>query len=394
MARPKAPSYPRHKKGTLRWGRVLLLIGALAGGSIFFWYEAPAPDPSQKKFEELAAAIEKQTTPDVQNLGRAALPGQLPEDPKKPAVDPVRQAVATRTANATATNATQEQQAPPLPLPAKPTGTSPFMGKSLAQVTAEMATHRFIGRSPQDWGENLPGITTHLTHVWQAVKMPEQNVHGATPQQTAGAVQNARATVALTLDACGGRAGQSYDSELIAFLRAERIPATLFVSSLWIKNNRATLQELAADPLFEIASHGARHKPASIDGRSAYGNKGTASLAELIAEVEGNVRDIESATGKRPRWYRSGTAFYDDIAVSVIRLLHLGIAGYSIAADEGATLPAAKVEAKALAAKDGDIILAHMNHPKSGTREGLIKALTTLKANGVAFVPLSPPAKM
>ena len=106
------------------------------------------------------------------------------------------------------------------------------------------------------------------------------------------------------------------------------------------------------------------------------------------------MRDIENATGKRPRWYRSGTAFYDDIAVSVIRLLHLGIAGYSIAADEGATLPASKVEAKALAAKDGDIILAHMNHPNSGTREGLIKALTTLKANGVAFVPLSPATKM
>lgn len=220
--------------------------------------------------------------------------------------------------------------------------------------------------------------------------MPKQNAHGATPQQTAPAVHNARATVALTLDACGGRAGQSYDSELIAFLRAERIPATIFVSSLWIKNNRAALLELAADPLFEIASHGARHKPASIDGRSAYGNKGTASLAELIAEVEGNVRDIESATGKRPRWYRSGTAFYDDIAVSVIRLLHVGIAGYSIAADEGATLSASQVEAKTLAAKDGGIILAHMNHPKSGTREGLIKALTTLKANGVAFVTLSP----
>ena len=157
-----------------------------------------------------------------------------------------------------------------------------------------------------------------------------------------------------------------------------------------MRNNPETLRELASDPLFEIAAHGSRHKPCSVNGNSVYGIKGTASFDELVREVEGNARDIAAATGKRPRWFRSGTAYYDDVAVRVIRDLDLGIAGYSIAGDEGASLPAAKVAAKTLSAKDGDILLYHLNHPRGGTREGLERSLPALLEKGYVFVRLSP----
>ena len=157
-----------------------------------------------------------------------------------------------------------------------------------------------------------------------------------------------------------------------------------------MRGNPEALRDLAADPLFEIAAHGSRHKPCSVNGNSVYGIKGTASFDELTREVEGNARDIAAATGRRPRWFRSGTAYYDDVAVRVIRDLGLGIAGYSIAGDEGASLPAAKVAAKTLAAKDGDILLYHLNHPRSGTREGLERSLPVLLEKGFVFVRLSP----
>ena len=71
-------------------------------------------------------------------------------------------------------------------------------------------------------------------------------------------------TIALTLDACGGEHSRGYNSGLINFLRAEKIPATLFVSSLWIDRHPSVFMELARDPGFEIESHGYLHRACSV----------------------------------------------------------------------------------------------------------------------------------
>ena len=249
----------------------------------------------------------------------------------------------------------------------------PFAGKSLLEIAAVLG-RRYAGRTPVEWAEHMPGITSRFSPVEQA----------GNERETRRAP-----VVALTLDACGGRKGASFDAGLIEFLRENAIPATLFITSLWMRANPDILADLAADPLFEIGAHGARHRPCSVNGKSVYGISGTASFAELVSEVEGNARDLEKAAGKRPRWFRSGTAYYDDIAVSAIHDLGLGIAGYSIAGDEGATLPAARVAEKVLSARHGDILLLHMNKPQSGAREGLKKALPMLIQQGFVFVRLS-----
>ncbi len=240
---------------------------------------------------------------------------------------------------------------------------------SARAATLEEAQQRAVARfgtlRPHAWGEKLPGVQCSFPP------------HGED-----------NFIVALTLDACGGKA-RGYDAELIAFLREHSIPATLFLTNTWIQRHQDVFRSLAADPLFEIAAHGARHKPASVNGKGAYGIRGTLSVADLVQEVESNAELIHKLGGARPAWFRSGTAFYDDVAVRVIHSLDLRIAGYSIAADEGATLPAAEVAKHVLAAKPGDIILCHFNHPESGTRDGLKAALPQLLERGARFVRLS-----
>ncbi len=256
----------------------------------------------------------------------------------------------------------------------------PFAGWELSDIAAEMRKRH--GESPTKWAEKMPGITSRL-----AVEPPAGKPAPATDLATAlkSSVPPAPPVVALTLDACSG----AYDAELIAFLRAQKIPATLFVAGPWLRHNPDVFKELAADSLFEIAAHGNAHKPCSVNEREIYGIKGTASIAALVKEVEGNARDLHSAGAPRPRWFRSATAFYDDVAVAVIHDLGMSIAGYSITVDEGATLPADRVRAKTLGAKNGDILLAHMNHPDSGTRKGLMEALPRLREKGFVFVRLS-----
>ncbi len=221
------------------------------------------------------------------------------------------------------------------------------------------------GAATSDWGEHLPGVTDRVP------------------------VAPGQKTLYLTLDACGSPKGKGYDAELIDFLRARGIKATLFMTGMWIKANPEIFAALARDPLFSIQNHGARHRPASVDGKSVYGLQGTASREELRAEVEECALEIERVTGKKPRWYRCGTAYYDSGAIDLItRELGVKIAGFASTLDSGATQPAAEVKRRALAAKPGDILLAHMNHPESETFEGLAPALAILLERGYVFEQL------
>jgi peptidoglycan/xylan/chitin deacetylase (PgdA/CDA1 family) len=195
--------------------------------------------------------------------------------------------------------------------------------------------------------------------------------------------------VALTLDACGGRTGTGYDAELIDMLRRERVPATLFINARWIQANPRKFSQLAADPLFEIANHGTEHRPLSVTGRSAYGIAGTSSVAQAIDEVAVNQRLIRRLTGATPAFFRSGTAYYDDVAVRAVNDLGLRVVNFDILGDAGATYSAAQVENAMLTSKPGSIILAHMNRPAGGTAEGIEAALPKLNRRGLRFVRLS-----
>ena len=98
---------------------------------------------------------------------------------------------------------------------------------------------------------------------------------------------------------------------------------------------------------------------------------------------------LTALTGTAPTFYRTGTAHYDDVAVQIVDDLGLTPVGFSVNADDGATAPAAKVGAAISQAAPGSIVLAHMNHPRSGTGPGVAAALPAMLAAGWRFVPLA-----
>jgi len=221
----------------------------------------------------------------------------------------------------------------------------------------------YSGREPKEWGETVTGVKTSL----------------ATKDKV----------VALTLDACGSASGKGIDAELIRFLDKEKVPATLFINARWIDANPDLFLHLARNPLFTIANHGLLHKPASVNGKSVYGINGTRDVGELVDEIELNAEKIEKLTGKRPVYYRSGTAFYDEIAVQVAERLGHQVIGFSVLGDAGATYSAEKVTAALLTSTPGSIVILHMNHPESGTGKGVMAAVPLLKKMGFRFVRLS-----
>jgi peptidoglycan/xylan/chitin deacetylase (PgdA/CDA1 family) len=221
----------------------------------------------------------------------------------------------------------------------------------------------FTPRVPKEWGERVTGVKTRLDTDQKAI--------------------------ALTFDACGGPKGGRYDARLMKYLDEEKIPATLFVSGKWIDANLEIFKKLAKNPLFDIENHGLNHRPCSAIGRSAYGIEGTKSVRDILDEIEQNALKIKALTGRKPKYYRPGTAYCDEICVEIAGMLGYGVVTFSVLGDVGATLKSSQVKEVLLNAPSSSIILLHMNRPESGTTEGVMEAIPELKKRGISFVKLS-----
>jgi len=194
--------------------------------------------------------------------------------------------------------------------------------------------------------------------------------------------------VALTLDACGG----AYDRDVITTLVRLKVPATIFVTGRWLGANPVATRELLAHPeLFEIENHGSTHVPAVVGG-SVFGLRGPHDVAGVEKEVIGGAQAISRAASQQPTWYRGAGAAYDAQGERCIARLGYLIAGFSLNADDGATLGAAAVARRLRRMQPGDIVIAHMNKPASGTAEGFAAALPELLARNFRFVKLSQAA--
>ncbi|MEU9544335.1 MULTISPECIES: polysaccharide deacetylase family protein [Streptomyces] len=276
------------------------------------------------------------------------------------------QSTANRSASVTGSSSTSEAIATGTSTPgSSPSATAPSATAPSASraVTRADIVARFGHAVPHTWGFDAPAV-----------------VH---------ALPTARRVIALTFDACGGPGGSGYDRALIDFLRRREIPATLFINSRWIDANPAIFRRLAAEPLFEIANHGTRHRPLSVTGRPAYGIPGTRSAAEVYDEISGNRTKLTRLLGTPPRFFRSGTAYCDDVAARIVTALGERFVSFSVNGDGGATFTPEQVRTTVAAAPGGSIVICHMNHPRGGTARGITAAVPQLLATGHSFTRLS-----
>ncbi len=197
--------------------------------------------------------------------------------------------------------------------------------------------------------------------------------------------RDGRRTVGLTLDACPG----GFDAKIIAALVEWRVPATIFMTGAWIHSNPSGVAAILAHPdLFAVGNHGAHHVPAVLGARSIFGLRVAGDLDAIREEVGSGEAAILSATGSKPVWYRGATALYSPAAVPMIEGMGFSIAGFSLNADMGASLPADAVASRIRQAVDGDVIIAHTNQPNRPSGHGVIAGVRALLDQDVRFVRL------
>ena len=82
--------------------------------------------------------------------------------------------------------------------------------------------------------------------------------------------------VALTFDACPTSHKPPFAADIVDELERAGAPATFFISGRWAEAHPAELRRLTADPRFEIALHGYRHRHMTGASRDA-----------IVAEIDG-----------------------------------------------------------------------------------------------------------
>ncbi len=274
--------------------------------------------------------------------------------------------------------------APPTPAPTQ-TASMPAPSSSALASAAPMPS------------AGLPqpvAITTTATKPASRAEI-EANLSGVRPtsfgSDAVGVVQrfnSKRQELALTVDLCDGHDESSYDDELFEFLQDQDIAVTVFITAKWAKNHTTELRWLKDEPRFEIANHGEKHKPCSVTGRSAFGIPGTRSLGEALDEIENSAKLLEGMVGKRPKFYRSGTAHFDDVCTRASEMFGERPVGFSVAGDGGAGFDAKAVERALTKAETGSIVILHGHRPNRFAFEGLRAALPALREKETRFVQL------
>jgi len=187
----------------------------------------------------------------------------------------------------------------------------------------------------------------------------------------------------LTFDACGqGGLSDGYDSVLVKYLIEEQIPTTLFISRRWaLKNPQALNFIIQNGNNIDIQNHGTQHIPLSSVGSSIYEIKGTTGMKEVFDEVEISSDFFCSKLGRRPKFFRPGTAYSDEMAVHFVNKMGYKVVSYSVLGDAGATFKRERIKRNILNAQDGDIILMHFNHPESEVFLGVKDAIEELNGS-------------
>jgi len=203
--------------------------------------------------------------------------------------------------------------------------------------------------------------------------------------------------IALTFDLCEENGYVSgYDGRVVDFLRVQGIKATFFAGGKWMETHPERAQQLIADPLFEIGSHGLRHLDLSHAKEQTLAEEITLTEAAYArARTALTARQCFAGASQQPQerltLFRFPYGRCNDKALAATAQAGLVAVQWDLVTGD----PDPRVSAKTIAntiltrAHPGAIVVAHANGRGRNTAAALAIALPKLKEQGYSFVTVS-----
>lgn len=181
----------------------------------------------------------------------------------------------------------------------------------------------------------------------------------------------------MTFDACPTGRPDEYDESVVDVLIKENVPATIFMSGRWVEKNAEKARVLADNGQFEIAAHSFHHphmteKPDDRD----------------IREFRATQAVIRKVTGKTPKYFRPPFGEVDERVAKLAADAGLVTIQYDIASgDPDPALSADRIVRTVLrSAKEGSIVVFHINRNGLRTAEALPQIVDGLRKKGFSLV--------
>jgi len=183
--------------------------------------------------------------------------------------------------------------------------------------------------------------------------------------------------VALTFDACSTRAHGRFDARVIQTLVDMRVPATLFLGGKWMRDQPTAVRQLAGLPQFELGVHADQHPHLT-----------RVSDTRVREELERVQRTLKALTGRRAALFRPPFGEYNRDTVRLAADSGLTTVEYDLPSGD----PDPHIGAQRLAdyvarrARNGSIIVMHMNGRGWHTAQALPAIVTRLRERGFTLV--------
>jgi peptidoglycan/xylan/chitin deacetylase (PgdA/CDA1 family) len=186
--------------------------------------------------------------------------------------------------------------------------------------------------------------------------------------------------VAITFDACATRThGYGFGRDVYDILKAEKVPATIFVSGRWVEFHPAEMAELARDPLVTFGDHSYDHP--HMPRLSA------ARMGEEIAETEAAL----GRYGKKSVAFRPPFGDWNRHVIDVVSAHGLPTVTWDVVSGDPSkrTTRAGMIRNVLGRAKAGSIVIFHINGRGLKTAAALPDILRGLRERGLRFVSLA-----
>jgi peptidoglycan/xylan/chitin deacetylase (PgdA/CDA1 family) len=190
-----------------------------------------------------------------------------------------------------------------------------------------------------------------------------------------------RPMVALTFDACQSKESVAgYDVAIIRTLTETHTAATLFLGGLWAESHPEETRLLAEVPYFELGNHSYSHPDFAAISREA-----------MVEEITKTQEIIYELTGKRPTLFRLPFGTYTQEALNVIAGQGLRIIQWDVVTGDPDPNISAEdiIRAVETEARNGSIIIMHMNERGWHTAEALPTVIAKLKEKEFQLVTVS-----
>jgi peptidoglycan-N-acetylglucosamine deacetylase len=217
--------------------------------------------------------------------------------------------------------------------------------------------------------------------------------HAATDQKVVALTFDADMTPGMLSELKSKRIASWYNEKVIATLRQEQVPATLFLTGLWIETYSAATKELSNDPLFELGSHsyshGAFHSPCY--------RLFPIPEAKQAAEVQKTDDLLRNNTTSYKKYFRFPGLCSDAAAVKRVEDQGYTVIGGDVdGADAFEKSPRWIASDVVTHVRPGSIVVLHMHGGPNapGTAFALPDIIKTLRAEGYTFVKVSDLLKL